>query len=113
MVGRGIAHDRRDSEYLDARAKELATAGYELPARARELEASSSAQRAQAQRELQVVESNLQFIDAAEKAIENAPSPNLGHAREALAVERFSVEADRVFLKALIDALGATGDASP
>jgi len=109
----GIPHDRRDSEYLDARAKELSTAAYELPARARELAAATSAQRAQAEHELRVVEGDLRFIADAEKALETTPAPNLAHAREALAVERLSVEADRVFLEALIDALDANGDARP
>jgi hypothetical protein len=111
----GLVHGRRDADYLEARADEVAQERRELPAQARELRDMLLARLGQTQRELRVIEGDLAFLAGARRALESTPAaPNIGHESDMLLVEELSAEADRVFLTTLKEALVArTEEQSP
>jgi hypothetical protein len=93
---------------LDARADEVRHAPYALPARLARVQREAEAILNQARRELKVVEAELSEANATGQLLENAEAPGAAHARDTLALERLTTEADRVFLRALVDALSST-----
>jgi hypothetical protein len=101
----GIARGQHEAEYLEARRQELKAARYELPGRAQELRRSIDAEIDNAQRELRSLAVELGSIAATRAALEVADVPAAEHARAMLAAEEMFIEADRVFLRALVQAL--------
>ena len=102
-----LASSARADDYLDARRRELETARYELPARAADRAAVLRAQISSAQRSRELLEADEAALGSMVGALDRAPGAVSDHARGMLALEGFSVEADRVFVSALIEALNA------
>jgi hypothetical protein len=99
-----------EATYARARETELRTAPYELPAQVRELRAQTSAALEQARRELQITERSVATVVSARQVLEKVDAENVAHARDALSLERFSVESDVVFLHELIDGLALASE---
>jgi hypothetical protein len=98
---------RRGAErrYLEARLAELRQAPYELDEQWRKARAEMTAARGQARQQLDLVERQIAVIDTARRALETSDTRSVAHARDTIAVEQVSVESDRVFLAAQIQAL--------
>ncbi len=101
----GLVQSSQENRYLKARAEELRQARYEIPKRLALLEQQMNAQMTRSKRELEVVDSELSFIQKTRDALEGYDAPDVIHARATLAIERFSVESDAVYLRTLIQGL--------
>jgi hypothetical protein len=106
-LGRG-ARDRAQDRYIQAHGDEVRQASYALPARWARVRREAEASLARARRELSVVEAELSEVDGTGRVLENAEAAGAAHARDTLALERLTTEADRVFLRVLVDALSST-----
>jgi hypothetical protein len=95
------------TRYVEARIDELKRSPYELPGRAAEIQSSLLAEVAKARRELEVVEAEVSSIAAAREKLENTRAMGVEHALGTLVAEQLSLEADRVYLTTLIEALSA------
>jgi hypothetical protein len=100
-----LFRDHQERHYLSARSAELSSAVYEYPSRIRELKRQIGARIVQARRELSVVEKHLLFLADTRMVLDGVETPNTAQERDALMVEQYSAESDRVFLQAMIDGL--------
>ena len=91
--------------YLKARRAELSQSRHELLARVEEVRTSVSAQREATRGELGAVEKELFSIKRTREALSHARSAGGQQVLDALRVEEFLVEADRVFLTTLLTSL--------
>jgi len=101
----GIGRNRHEAEYLSARNQELRQAAYELPARAQELRQQIAVEIVNAQRELSALEGELAAISTTQAALDTADVPQAEHARAMLMTETLVIESDRVYYRALLEAL--------
>jgi hypothetical protein len=102
-----LLRDRQEEQSLDARADELWRARDEIETKVEQFRAQTEAALEQARRDFGVVEHTIEVLAATRVALERSEGENVAHARDALAVEQISLEADGVFLRAFIDALAA------
>lgn len=103
----GVAHDRQQVLASLAHRDELETERRAIPARLAAVRQGGLARLAGATEELAVVESQLDTAAEAGRVLEGAEAEGADHARDTLAIERFSAEADRVFLRKLINELSS------
>jgi hypothetical protein len=96
------AHEARA---LDARRDEIKKARYELREQVRRFEAEIGATRAQAQTDLAIVDKRCRTLHAARSALEESNAPGAPHACALVDLELLSLEADKTYLEALVDAL--------
>lgn len=101
----GAFADQHESDYLRARAEELRRSRYEVPARVQAMKRKFSVQREQAQKELALVDRQLEFLTRTRSALETADVALTAHARDSLAVEQMAAEAEQRFLRVLIETL--------
>jgi hypothetical protein len=98
---------RHEDHYLEARADELKSARYEGEQRLLRREAEAQAAREQTERDLARVQKQLDTLDRTRVVLECSESPNSTHARDQLSLERLTVQADEVYLRAMLEALSA------
>jgi hypothetical protein len=103
----GLVRNRYESQYVSARASEIATARYETLAKSQQLRAELTALAEQLQLELSVVEQELQTLKTTRAMLEKSESEEQSHARDTIALEYIITEADAVYLRGLSDALQA------
>jgi len=108
----GIAHDRARTTATVAHLEQLRSERRELPARLARMQAELEARIAGAKEELAIVEEQLANAAGAERSLDGAEAAGAAHARDTLAIERLTAEADRVFLRALLDELTAQVEGS-
>jgi hypothetical protein len=101
----GPARNNEMTRAMDAHRDEVRSSRRELPARIARARSEALARIAGAREELEVVEAQLAVAGEAGRALEGADAPGAAQARDTLVMERLSVEADRVFLQALVDGL--------
>ena len=102
-----FARNRQEGLFVDARVDELRHASYEVDTKVREYRERVVASLGQARGELAVVDRELSFVTTTRAALERSDAQNIANARDTLAIEEFSAESDRVFLRAWIVALTA------
>ncbi len=106
----GLARYGSESRYLAARAEELHTARYELLEQLRRFRAQNAASLAQTKQELALVERDVAVLANVRALLEGSDTGGVGHARDLIAVDLFSAEADRVFLGTLSTRLSAISE---
>lgn len=105
-VSLGIfSHVAAENRYLAARRQELRSEGGGDVPRLEEMRRLLRVQAESAANELGVIKEHLELLSSASGALQGANVEKASHVTDALAVERFSVESDRVYLEALITAL--------
>jgi hypothetical protein len=106
----GIARSGAETRYREARQAELESDPHELPAVHKRLQEQQAQQAEQAAIELRVIDKRLKYLTATVHELQAAGSPQT-YELDAIAIERLSVEAERVYLTTLIDALKQEGSA--
>jgi hypothetical protein len=106
----GILRAVKERTYIASRSDELRHARYELDARVRDYSKLVRSTSNAAQRDLEVVEHELGYLTTSQNALGQSEAPNLAHARDTLTIERLSLDSDRAFLRALIDALSKVSE---
>lgn len=101
----GLFADGHEADYLRARTDELRHARYEVPARAEEQKHKFAVQREQAQKELALIDRQLEFVVKTKASLETVDVPLTAHAIDALAVEQIAAEAEQRLLRVLIETL--------
>jgi hypothetical protein len=108
-----IAQAREATRWVDARAEEVKQARYELPAQAAGSQRDLRARLGQAQRELRVVQEDLESIRSLRTALERSSATKADQVHSNLVVEELWVESDRIYLEALIEALSRITEEAP
>jgi hypothetical protein len=94
-----------DSDYLKARAAELRNAHREISQRVQTLKQQLSAQREYAQRELALFDKQLSLLDRTLAALGTVDATATAQARDLIALERLTTQAEATRLRALTEAL--------
>jgi hypothetical protein len=100
-----------ETSYREARQAELESDSHELPTahkRQREQQLSAAEQAAV---ELRVIDKRLRYLSDTAQELQAADSPHT-YEVDALTIERVSMEAERVYLNALIEAIKQEGNAT-
>jgi hypothetical protein len=100
-----------EASFREARKAELETDPHGLPAARKLLAKQQNAQAEQAALELRVVDKRLKYLSDTVRELQGTDSPHT-YELDALGIERLSIEAERVYLQALIDAIKQEGNAS-
>lgn len=90
-----------------ARAAELQTDRAGVEVRVRELLRQLGSLRAQARRELKLIEGQLESIARTREALERAQSPNVAFAISLLTCDQLVAESERIYLAAFVETLSA------
>lgn len=91
-----------ESRYLDAREDELKASRHELASRISTFRSNLRASSAQAQRELQVLESRISMLNAGRAALENSDALKAAHALALMELELIAADAERAYLTELV-----------
>jgi hypothetical protein len=103
-------HHAADNRYLEARRDERAHAHYEMASRLHDFAAELAGIRAQAHRELEVLDRQVTFLTSTRRALGGSEAPGTAHALAALTLDQISLESDQTYLRALIVELTAILD---
>lgn len=95
----------QSDRYVKASVEEVTQAPQGPAARLRRYRAELAAGLQQAQSELRVIERNLELVARLRQVLETSEAPNLVQQLERIALSQVSLEADRAFLRALINEL--------
>jgi len=106
----GIARSGAEARYREARRAELESDPHELPALHKRMKEQRAQQVEQAAVELRVIDKRLKYLGATTHELQAAGSQQT-YELDAIAIEQMSVEAERVYLTTLIDALEQEGSA--
>ncbi len=101
----GPIHSHEYARAVAAHGEELREGRRELPARLERARREVLARIAATKEELTVIEEQLAVAAEEGRALEDADAPGIDQAREALTMERFSVESEQAFLAALLERL--------
>jgi hypothetical protein len=101
----GIGRNGRETDYIAAHRAELIESAAEFPARAAEIRKLIAAEIASRREELAEIETELRSIEETRTTLGNVAVPQAEHTRALLTVEEITVEADRAFLRTLLDGL--------
>lgn len=106
----GIARSGAETRYQQARQAELESDTHELPALHKRVKEQQKQQAEQAALELRVIDKRIKYLAATTHELQAAGSPQTFEL-DAIAIEQLSVEAERIYLTTLIDALQQEGSA--
>ncbi|WP_437747561.1 hypothetical protein WMF39_22675 [Sorangium sp. So ce1504] len=109
----GIAQSIHEDRHLGSRAEELQHASYEVNQRLRRFRDQTRAAIEQARNEVEAVEREISFIVKVRSVLESSDAQGIAHTRDTLALQQLSVDAERVFLRALIEALSTYTEDRP
>lgn len=101
----GFVRNAQETKYLNARDEELKKARYELVDQLRRFREQMKAATNQAKRELAIADRQLAQLGEVRASLATSEAPQAPHALAVVDLEMISVEADRVFLVALIGEL--------
>jgi hypothetical protein len=104
----GPSRSAAEASFREARQAELETDPHELPAAHKRLRTEHRQQAEQAAVELRVVDKRLGYLSDTTKQLQSADSAHT-YELDALTIERLSMEAERVYLLALIDSIKQEG----
>jgi hypothetical protein len=103
----GFVRNAQETKYVNARDEELKKARYELVDQLRRFREQMKAATNQAKRELAITDKQLAQIGEVRSALAASEAPQAPHALAVVDLEIISLEADRVFLTALIGELSS------
>lgn len=101
----GLVRAKHEDRYEEARRAEIESARYELPAKVRLLAQQVTARLTEAEAELALTNKSLKFIDDTLRSLGTSALPNVGHPRDALALQRMMTAAEQAYLQTLVDTL--------
>jgi hypothetical protein len=101
----GLVRAKYENRYEAARAAEIDSARYELPAKVRLLAQQVTARLAEAEAELALANKSLKFIDDTLRSLGTSDLPNVGHPRDSLVLQRMMAAAEQAYLQTLVDTL--------
>ncbi|MDD9943024.1 MAG: hypothetical protein OXU20_18430 [Myxococcales bacterium] len=97
-------------EYLEARARELRTASYELPARVKTLKAELGVRRSEAKHARALLRQQSKHLSEARQILERDRA-GTAHERDSVAMRLLTLESEGAFLQAFIQAIdGVSGE---
>jgi hypothetical protein len=99
--------NRQNGLSVEARDAEVRRASYELPEHARALVAKARSWKENAEREGEMLDSEIAFLTRTRHTLDASSAENVAHARDALAIEQIAIEADRMFLRVFASALSS------
>lgn len=100
-------HNRQNGLAVEARDAEVRHAPYELSQHARTLVTRMRASKESAERESELLDSEIAFLTRTRHTLDASDAENVAHARDALAIEQIAIESDRVFSRAFAKALSS------
>lgn len=100
-----FTRNANETKYLDARGEELRKARYEVSQQLRVFRDLVRSERDQAKQELSIIDKRAASLVSARAAVAGSDAPNAPHALAVIDLHMILIEADRVFLTAMIDEL--------
>lgn len=101
----GFWRNAAESRYVAARSEEVKTARYETVNQLLTFREQMKATASQATREVAIVDRRIAVLTSGRAALSATDAPGAAHALALIELETITAESDRVFLKALIEAL--------